>query len=136
MAIPRFAGERCATTHLALERLRSSYVNPAEQDFAAVLADNLSNAGIVLGGGQPVADPDLSALHLELRREAEQIGTAQTDASLDTLIAALSWLSGYGSALGAPFLAGTVIITGSRIGARVRPSTRTLLGVRWPTRWH
>jgi 2-keto-4-pentenoate hydratase len=102
--------------HLALELFRSSFADPARQDFASLLADNLSNAGVVLGGGQPSADLDLASLNITLRRDAEDLASVDTGAPLETLLDAMSWLATYASSLGAPLRRGAVIITGARIG--------------------
>ncbi len=102
--------------HLAFELFRSSFVDPAQQDFASLLADNLSNSGVVLGGGRPSTDGDLAALSIALRRDDEDLASVATGAALATILEAMAWLADYASSLGAPLRRGAVVITGARIG--------------------
>jgi 2-keto-4-pentenoate hydratase len=113
---PADAGAAIGGVHLALELFRSSFADPARQDFASLLADNLTNSGVVLGSGRPAPDIDLASLKIALRCDAENLASVATGARLETVLEALSWLADYAASLGAPLLQGAVVITGARIG--------------------
>ena len=103
--------------HLAYELFRSRYADRKAVAFPSLLADHLSNAGIVLGSGQPF-DPDLrlDTLEIELLRDDAPVATTATGPTLDAVLAQLAWLATHAAARGIPLRAGTVILTGARIG--------------------
>jgi len=106
-----------AGTHVAFELFRSSYADPGRQDLPSLLADCLSNAGVVLGSGRaPGGDDRLEALHMALTRDGEPLASADTGASLDAIVEAVHWLAQYAARLGAGLKRGAVILTGARIG--------------------
>ena len=102
--------------HLAFELFRSSFADPTRQDLASLLADNLSNSGVVVGGGLPSPVGDFALLKITLRRDSENLASVDTGATLETVLDAMSWLANYASSLDAPLLHGAIIITGARIG--------------------
>ncbi len=106
-----------AGAHLAFELFRSSYADRNAQDVPSLLADNLSNAGIVLGSGRPLVAADTpGTLQVMLHHDGEQLAATDKGATLETILDALCWLSAYAEQLGAPLKRGDAILTGARLG--------------------
>ena len=106
-----------AATHIAFELFRSSYADPKQQDLPSLLADNLSNAGIVLGEGRAPQDADdFAALQIMLERDPGPIAAADKGAAFSAIVESIHWLAGYAAELGAGLKRGDVILTGARIG--------------------
>lgn len=105
------------TAHLALEILNPRFAKGAAiGDFDGV-ADHQSNFGIVVGAGRS----DWSGLTLEtldmsltLDGEARQASTAML--GLEPTLGLVVWLAAHARSRGFPFRAGTVVITGARLG--------------------
>jgi len=122
------------SVNLMIELFGSRYADPTVHPFATILADNLNNAGVVIGTGVPLAlAPPLDSLAISFEHEGETIGQATSGPDLDTLADALIWLADYALALGRPLGAGDVIICGARIGPSVlhrpgRYAARSALG--------
>ncbi|KRA40253.1 hypothetical protein [Devosia sp. Root635] len=100
----------------AFELVRSRLEPGADWPDLAKKADLMSTAGLVLGSTQPLPggdDPDCS-IHLTAGDGATQ--TVTTPVLLDPLLRAAAWAADYAERLGSPFVAGTVVMTGARIG--------------------
>jgi len=102
--------------HLALEPLRSRYDDPKAQPLPALLADNLSNAGLILGSGTPELPGSVLDIVMELHCGAERVAEYRGQISVPEIARSLSWLADYAAARGKPLAAGDVVITGARIG--------------------
>jgi len=102
--------------HLALEPLRSRYDDPKAQPLPALLADNLSNAGLILGSGMPGLSGYVVDIVMELHNGAEKVGEYRGQISVPEIAQSLAWLADYAAARGKPLAAGDVVITGARIG--------------------
>jgi len=106
-----------AKTHIALELFRSSYPDPKQQDFPSLLADSLSNAGVVLGEGRaPREGDDFGALEMTLVHNGDTLAGTGKGAAMDVIVEMLGWLSGYAAEVGSGLKRGDVIITGARLG--------------------
>ena len=106
-----------AGTHIAFELFRSSYTDPKQQGLPSLLADNLSNAGVVLGEGRAPRDgDDLTALQVALERDGGYLAGTDKGAALAAILESIHWLAGYAAELGAGLKRGDVILTGARIG--------------------
>ena len=106
-----------AGVHLAYELLRSRYADRDQVAFPSLLADHLSNAGIVLGTGHSLeADLRLDNLVIELLRDSASVATSSSGPTLQYVLFQLAWLATHAAARGIPLRGGTVILTGARIG--------------------
>jgi 2-keto-4-pentenoate hydratase len=110
-------GRSIAGVHLAYELFSSRYADRAKVAFPSLLADHLSNAGIVVGTGQAF-DPDLrlDTLEIELLSDGEPAGNSASGPTLATVLEQLAWLADHASGRGFPLRRGTVVLTGARIG--------------------
>ncbi len=103
---------------MALELFQSRYTRPDEMPFPLILADNLNNAGVILGSGLSAQNlPSLAELKITLEADGIVVATSQGGPSFNDLLVPLCWLADYASELGQPLNAGDTVITGARIGA-------------------
>jgi 2-keto-4-pentenoate hydratase len=107
-----------STCSIAVELFQSRYTRPDEMPFPLILADNLNNAGAILGSGLSAQNlPSLADLRIELEVDGVAIAASQSGPSFGDLLVPLCWLADYASELGQPLKSGDTVITGARIGA-------------------
>lgn len=102
---------------LCIEINRPSFRSPFAMRGVDVIADNGSNAGLVLG--PPVADwrkRDLAAIAVVFRVNGTERARGAGAAAMGHPFAALAWLANERARLGAPLRAGDVVATGSLMG--------------------
>lgn len=106
-----------ASVHIALEMLASRYADRRGVPQLAGIADLQSNGAVVLGPPVTLADlPEFGAQQMTLRLDGKDAGTTSGDATTANMLGALAWLANHTAARGLPLTAGTVVITGARIG--------------------
>ena len=110
----RSALDAVAEVRLAFEIVGSRMADRTAITPLEAMADNFSSAAIVLG--DPVADwramPDAPALWLDDARVPAPV----QDQPVAATGAFLAWLAGHAAGRGWPLVAGTVVISGARIG--------------------
>jgi 2-keto-4-pentenoate hydratase len=107
------------SVHVALEIIASRYTDRHAVPRTAALADLQSGAGIVLGA--PIGfDPtfEFGAETLALRFDNAEVAGTANGPTTDNAIRALAWLASHAHSRSTPLLAGTVIITGARLGPK------------------
>jgi len=100
-----------------IEINRPSFRTPFAMRGLDVIADNGSNAGLVLGA--PVADwpnRDLAAVSVVFRLNGAERAKGVGAAVMGHPFAALAWLAGERAGRGAPLRAGEIVATGSMMG--------------------
>jgi 2-keto-4-pentenoate hydratase len=105
------------SVRLCIEINRPSFRAPFAMRGFDVIADNGSNAGLVLGA--PVADwqaRDLAAVSVVFRLNGAERARGSGAAAMGHPFAALSWLANERARLGAPLRAGEIVATGSLMG--------------------
>jgi 2-keto-4-pentenoate hydratase len=105
------------SVRLCIEINRPSFRAPFAMRGFDVIADNGSNAGLVLGA--PVPDwpsADLAAVAVMFRINGQERARGTGAAAMGHPFAALAWLANERARLGAPLRAGEVIATGSLMG--------------------
>ncbi|ARO15898.1 hydratase/decarboxylase family protein (plasmid) [Ketogulonicigenium robustum] len=103
--------------HLAFEIVASRFADRSAITPLTALADSFSSAAIVLGDA--IADWESALqrpLGLSLTRGADAPDTVEIVPTLAEQIDFIHWLAGHAVAHGLPLVAGTVIISGARIG--------------------
>lgn len=106
-----------ASVHLSIEVNRPSFRSPFAMRGLDVIADNGSNAGLVLG--PDVADwreRDLAKLGVVFRVDGTERARGTGGAVMGHPFAALAWLANERARLGAPLAAGDLVATGSLMG--------------------
>ncbi len=106
-----------ADVRLCIEVNRPSFRSPFTMRGVEVIADNGSNAGLVLGA--PIADwarRDLAAVAVVFRVNGAERARGTGAAAMGHPFAALAWLANERARLGAPLRAGDVVATGSLMG--------------------
>jgi len=117
-------GNSIASQHVSYELFQSRYVDRRQVDFASVLADHLNNAGIVVGPAA-TAEVPLEPLEVVLTEDGVEIARTATGMSLDETKTNIAWLAKHAAKQGTPLAAGTVILTGARLGPiGVKPGSR------------
>src|SRR5262249_29202939 len=111
----RVAGavEACMAAIELLEDLRHDY---KRLSAAAMVAGNVWNAGVVLGG--PVTDwrrLDLAALTARLTINGSEIGRGKGGDVMGNPLNALAWLADKRVAQGTPLKRGEIVMTGSMV---------------------
>jgi 2-keto-4-pentenoate hydratase len=117
-------GNAVASLHMSYELFQSRYADRTQVGFASVLADHLNNAGIVIG---PAADAEipLETLEVVLTEDGAEIARTATGMSLAETKTNIAWLAKHAATSGTPLAAGTVILTGARLGPiEVKPGSR------------
>jgi 2-keto-4-pentenoate hydratase len=117
-------GNAIASLHMSYELFQSRYADRTQVGFASVLADHLNNAGIVIG---PAADAEipLETLEVVLTEDGAEIARTTTGMSLAETKTNIAWLAKHAAKSGTPLGAGTVILTGARLGPiEVKPGSR------------
>jgi 2-keto-4-pentenoate hydratase len=105
------------SVRLCIEINRPSFRAPFAMRGLDVIADNGSNAGLVLGA--PVPDwqiADLAAVRVEFRINGQERARGTGAAAMGHPFAALAWLANERARLGAPLRAGDIVATGSLMG--------------------
>jgi 2-keto-4-pentenoate hydratase len=105
------------SVHLALELIASRFTDRKAVPRTAVFADLQNGGGIVLG--EPVrlnALPELGEEALTLVFDGEDAGSAAGGPSTENMLRSLAWLASHAAGRGLALKAGTVVITGARIG--------------------
>lgn len=100
-----------------IEINRPSFRAPFAMRGLDVIADNGSNAGLVMGA--PIADwrgGDLAAVSVIFRLNGADRATGTAAAVMGHPFAALAWLADERAARGAPLKAGEIVATGSMMG--------------------
>lgn len=100
-----------------IEINRPSYRSPFAMRGLDVIADNGSNAGLVLGPA--LADwrtRDLAAITVVFRLNGEERARGTAAAVMGHPFAALAWFANDRAARGAPLLPGEIVATGSMMG--------------------
>lgn len=106
-----------ASVHLALELLSSRFADRKSVPQLAAFADLQSSGGIVLGAPVPFSKlPEFGNQAMSLVLDGLAAGSTGTGPTTDNMLSALAWLARHSAARGAPLAAGTVIITGARLG--------------------
>jgi len=103
--------------HIAIEINHPSFRSPFAMRGLDVIADNGSNAGLVLGA--PVADwrkRDLAAQTVVFRLNGQERARGAGAAVMGHPLASLAWLANERVRLGAPLAAGDLVATGSLMG--------------------
>ncbi|MCW5773967.1 MAG: fumarylacetoacetate hydrolase family protein [Rhodospirillaceae bacterium] len=101
----------------AIEINRPSFRTPFAMRGWDVIADNGSNAGLVLG--EAIADwrrHDLAASEVSFRLDGAECARGSGAAVMGHPFAALAWLANARAAQGAPLAAGEIVATGSTVG--------------------
>ena len=105
------------SVHLAIEVLGSRFVDRRSLPPLQPIADLQSNAAVVLG---PTVtdwhDRDLSTLDMKLKVDGKQVESGQRHHSRQDVASMLTWLAAHAAERGIPLEAGTVVITGARVG--------------------
>jgi 2-keto-4-pentenoate hydratase len=118
------ANNSIASLHMSYELFQSRYVDRKQVDFPSVLADYLNNAGIVVGPATTAEIP-LESLEVVLTEDGKEIARTATGMSLNETKTNIAWLARHAAESGAPLAAGTVILTGARLGPiAVKPGSR------------
>jgi 2-keto-4-pentenoate hydratase len=105
------------SVRLCIEINRPSFRAPFAMRGLDVIADNGSNAGLVLGA--PVPDwheRDLAAVSVVFRLNGAERARGTGAAAMGHPFAALAWLANERARLGAPLRAGDIVATGSLMG--------------------
>lgn len=107
-----------AGIHVALEVLSSRFVDSKSVPQLAGIADLQSGAGIVMGPTVSAETlPEFSQQMMELSFDGAVTATTPGNASTENMLASLAWLANHTVARGLPLKAGTIVITGARLGA-------------------
>jgi 2-keto-4-pentenoate hydratase len=115
--------------HLAFELIGSRFEDRKRVSSLTAIADQQSNAGIVIGPGLSAwRELDLSTLELTLAVGGEQVGAAHNGPSTAALLELVTWLANHATARGTGLRAGEVIITGARLGPCPVPHTGLIEG--------
>jgi 2-keto-4-pentenoate hydratase len=103
--------------HLAYELFRSRFTDRMAMDFPSLLADHLSNDGIVLGPAHTFDDGSpLETLAICLFKDGTKVAETATGPTNQTMLEQLHWLANHAAGRGSPLAKGTAILTGARIG--------------------
>ncbi|CDP52520.1 2-keto-4-pentenoate hydratase [Devosia sp. DBB001] len=102
--------------HLAFELFGSRYKQPKAVDASSVLADNLNNAGVIVGDARLPAEAQATEITIDFHRDGEDAGRHHAPWPDDGFASGLIWLADYAAKRGKPLSAGDIIITGARIG--------------------
>lgn len=106
-----------AAVQLCIEINRPSFRSPFAMRGLDVIADNGSNAGLVLGPELPDwRERDLARIAVVFRVNGTERAGGTGAAAMGHPFAALAWLANERSKLGAPLRAGDVVATGSLMG--------------------
>lgn len=106
-----------AELRLAFEIIGSRYADRTKVPPLAAMADSFSSAGIVLGDAIPDWRAALDRpLGLTLKLNDKDVPAVEQSLGLDQTGDFLMWLAQHAAEQRLPLLAGTVIITGARIG--------------------
>lgn len=114
---PEAALAAVAEVRLAFEIVSSRYRDRTAVHPLEAMADCFNSAGIVLGGAIPDWQNRLNGpLDLTLSLDGQPVATTEQGATLPQTADFLAWLSTRAADMGLPLVAGTVIISGARIG--------------------
>jgi 2-keto-4-pentenoate hydratase len=106
-----------ASVHISIEINRPSFRSPFAMRGLDVIADNGSNAGLVLGLEVPDwRDRDLAKLAVVFRIDGTERARGSGAAVMGHPFASLAWLANERARLGAPLGAGDIVATGSLMG--------------------
>ena len=109
--------EAVEAVRLCIEINRPSFRSPFAMRGLDVIADNGSNAGLVLGRDVPAwRARDLATIAVVFRINGEERARGTGAAAMGHPLAALAWLANERARLGAPLRAGEIIATGSLMG--------------------
>lgn len=104
--------------HLAIEVIATRYADRAKVPLLAQIADLQNGGAIVLGRARQGSEwPELGQQPINLSADGKIVESVTGGATTANVLAALSWLANHAAARGLPLEAGTVVITGARIGA-------------------
>ncbi|HWU16657.1 MAG TPA: fumarylacetoacetate hydrolase family protein [Devosia sp.] len=103
--------------HIAIEVLASRYRDRKAVPQLAGIADLQSSGAVVLGPAVSAAAlPEFGQQAMALVYDGVEVKTTAGNASTQNVLASLAWLADHAAARGLPLTAGTVVITGARIG--------------------
>lgn len=106
-----------ASTHVALEILASRFVDRTKVIQLAGIADLQSGGAVVLGPAVKAdALPEFGAQKMALSFDGAEVKTTDGNATTENMLGAIAWLANHTAARGLPLKAGTVVITGARVG--------------------
>ncbi len=103
--------------HIAIEVLATRYKDRKAVPQLAGIADLQSSGAVIVGPPVPASSlPEFGQQAMALAYDGIEIKTTAGNADTDNVLAALVWLADHAAARGLPLTAGTVVITGARIG--------------------
>ncbi|WMT91997.1 fumarylacetoacetate hydrolase family protein [Pelagibacterium sp. H642] len=109
--------EALSGIHLVLEFVGSRFTDPTQMPVLATTADLQSNVAVVLGPKvQSEGFPALDKQDIALFDNGVEIQSTAGNASTDAMFDAVAWLANHARSRGLPLTAGTVVITGARLG--------------------
>lgn len=113
-----------ASIHIAIEVLATRYKDRKAVPQLAGIADLQSSGAVIVGPAVSAADlPEFGQQAMALAYDGVEVKTTPGNANTENVLASLAWLANHAAARGLPLTAGTVVITGARIGpADVSPS--------------
>lgn len=116
------AWDAVASVHVAIELLDSRYSDRARMPSAALLADNLSNAGFTFGPAIATWRAiDFAAAPMSLDIDGVTAKSAIGGNPAGHPKRLLAWLAGHAASRGAPLRAGQIVTTGSHTGITIAP---------------
>ncbi|KFC71802.1 2-keto-4-pentenoate hydratase [Devosia sp. LC5] len=106
-----------ASIHIAIEVLATRYKDRKAAPQLAGIADLQSSGAVIVGPPVPASSlPEFGQQAMALFYDGTEIKTTAGNADTDNVLAALVWLADHATARGLKLTAGTVVITGARIG--------------------
>lgn len=107
-----------SSMHLAIEIIDSRFADRIATPALAQAADLLNGHAVIVGPRRSVHTwPDLERQRLRLVVDGVEAEVTTGGSTTANALAALVWLANHAISRGLPLMAGTVIITGARIGA-------------------
>lgn len=104
--------------HLAIEIIDSRFADRVATPALAQAADLLNGAAVIVGPERSAQSwPELERQRLRLLVDGVEAEVTTEGSTTANALAALVWLANHATSRGLPLMAGTVIITGARIGA-------------------
>lgn len=106
-----------ASVHVALEILGSRFIERTKVPQLVGIADLQSGGSVVLGPAMPAQPlPEFGQQGMVIDIDGTQVASTDGNATTANMMTALAWLANHAAARGLPLAAGTVIITGARLG--------------------
>ncbi|WP_332719092.1 fumarylacetoacetate hydrolase family protein [Pelagibacterium mangrovi] len=103
--------------HLIFEFIGSRFADPAAMPVLATTADLQNNIAVVVGPAHQSGElPQLDKQDIVLFDNGVEVQSTAGNASTDAMFEAIAWLANHARLRGLPLTAGTVVITGARLG--------------------